>query len=132
MNIPANESSYIAQQMEQKQRQIYTFDSPLPVYSIDWSYRKDKPYRLAFSSFEVKSQNSITVVQLDDESNSLKETASVPQQYPATKVMWMPYNGTDKADLFASTGDILSIYEIKDDKAKVKCQLNSVCSNSYS
>ena len=116
-----------ASSTESKQKQIYTFESKLPVFSIDWSHRKDQPFRLAFSSFEVRVPNKITVVQLDDTNSALKQTAAVDTTYPQTKVMWMPYSGTDKPDLFASTGDLLRIWEMKDGVAVNRCSLKSVC-----
>lgn len=112
---------------ENKQSQIYTFESNLPVFSISWSQRKDFPFRLAFSSFEEKAANKVTVVQLDENATKLKEISSIPHNYPPTKVMWMPYSGTDKLDLFASTSDVLKIMEMKDGTAVTRCCLNSVC-----
>lgn len=114
------------QRQKHKQQKIYTYESNLPVFSIDWSQRKDQQFRLAFSSFKEKTPNKITVVQLDENANELKQIASVEHNFPPTKVMWMPYSETDKADLFASTGDALRIWEMKDGTAVNRCTLNSV------
>lgn len=48
---------------ESKQKEIYTYDAPWPVYSINWSVRSDPrhKYRLAFGSFLEDFENQIKV-----------------------------------------------------------------------
>lgn len=130
----SNQQAPLPQQNDNSERNkndpskgIYTIESPLPIFSVDWSHREDKPFRLAFTSFVEKADNKISIVQLDKEAGKFKLIASADHFYPPTKIMWMPYKGTDKADLFATTGDVLRIWEMKDSGPVNRCVLNSVC-----
>lgn len=108
-------------------KEIYRYDAKFPVYSVDWSWRKDFPYRLAFTSLIESLSNRITLIQLDESSRTLRPIATVEHPFPPTKVMWMPYVETDKPDLFATTGDFLRIWELKGGSVVNRCVLNSVC-----
>jgi hypothetical protein len=110
-----------------RESQLYQYMAPQPIYCVDWSWRRDFPFRLAFTSFVEKTQNQITVVQLDEASASLKPVATADHPFPPTKVMWMPYKESDKPDLFASTGDVLRIWEMRGNSIVSRCALNSVC-----
>lgn len=48
---------------ESKQKEIYTYDAPWPVYAINWSVRSDPrhKYRLAIGSFLEDYDNEIKV-----------------------------------------------------------------------
>ncbi|KAH7827806.1 putative WD40 repeat protein [Monocercomonoides exilis] len=110
---------------EHGHKQIYTYEAKLPIFSLDWSTRKEYPYRLVFSTFSEKAVNSLSVIQLDEASRSLKHVASIEHGFPPTKVMWMPYANSDKPDFFACTGDYLRIYEMKSNGIELRSCLNS-------
>ncbi|KAH7816275.1 putative WD40 repeat protein [Monocercomonoides exilis] len=110
---------------DSSKKEIYTFTASHPVYSVDWSWRKEFPYRLAFTSFTENLSNRITLIQLDESARQLKQITTVEHQFPPTKVMWMPYTQSDKPDLFATTGDFLRIWELKGSSVVNKCVLNS-------
>lgn len=112
---------------ESSRKEIYRYNAGFPVYSVDWSWRKDFPYRLAFTSFIESLNNRITLIQLDESNRTLKPITTVEHPFPPTKVMWMPYCNTDKPDLFATTGDFLRIWELKGSSVINRCVLNSVC-----
>ena len=117
---------------ESSRKEIYRYKANFPIYSVDWSWRKEFPYRLAFTSFIEGLNNRITLIQLDEESRTLKPFATVEHPFPPTKVMWMPYQNSDKPDLFATTGDFLRIWEWKKGSVISKSVLNSVCSSFLS
>ena len=112
---------------ESSRKEIYRYKPGFPIYSVDWSWRKEFPYRLAFTSFMEGLSNRITLIHLDEESRTLKPFATVEHPFPPTKVMWMPYQNSDKPDLFATTGDFLRIWELKNGSVVSKSVLNSVC-----
>ena len=112
---------------ESSRKEIYRYRADFPIYSVDWSWRKEFPYRLAFTSLIEGLNNRITLIQLDEPSRTLKAFATVEHPFPPTKVMWMPYHNSDKPDLFATTGDFLRIWELKGGSVISKSVLNSVC-----
>lgn len=111
---------------DSSKKEIYTYNCSFPVYSVDWSWRKENPYRLAFTSFTENLTNKITLIKLDESSRTLKNLATVEHQFPPTKIMWMPYGQSDRPDLFATTGDYLRIWELKGSSVVNRCILNSV------
>ena len=112
---------------ESSRKEIYRYRADFPIYSVDWSWRKEFPYRLAFTSLIEGLNNRITLIQLDEPSRTLKAFATVEHPFPPTKVMWMPYHNSDKPDLFATTGDFLRIWELKGGSVISRSVLNSVC-----
>ncbi|KAK2952799.1 putative WD40 repeat protein [Blattamonas nauphoetae] len=106
-------------------KELYTFDAMVPVYSVDWSWRTSAPFRLAYTTFTENTANTVNVIRLDEEKRELVSVASAPHHLPPTKLMWMPYKDEDKPDLFATTGDYLRIWEVRDDNIQCKSRLNS-------
>lgn len=43
----------------QKRKEIYKYEAPWTVYSMNWSVRKDKRFRLALGSFIEEYQNKV-------------------------------------------------------------------------
>ena len=76
----ASSSAQHEQQSSQtgtSRKEIYQYYAGFPVYSVDWSWRKDFPYRLAFTSFMESLNNRITLIQLDEASRTLKPITTV-------------------------------------------------------
>jgi len=64
--------------MEQtKRKEIYSHTMPWPVYSMAWSVRKDKPFRLAVGSFLESYTNKVNVIQLNDAKVKKTKTKSI-------------------------------------------------------
>ena len=45
-------------------KEIYTYTAPWPVYGMNWSTRKDMPFRLAVGSFFEEYKNVVHIVQV--------------------------------------------------------------------
>jgi len=108
-----------------KKKEIYTYTAPWLIYGMNWSNRKDKPFRLALGSFIEEYNNKVEIVQLNEETQAFETVGeAVNHPYPTTKIMWAP-EGTDK-DLLATTGDYLRIWDVDEDGTiKQKCLLNN-------
>jgi WD repeat-containing protein 68 len=104
---------------------IYTSNSSL--YSLDWDWKQPNEGRIAFTSYVEGLNNKVSVIKLDESSNSLNFVTSADHEYPPTKVMWSPCTSSDKPDLLATTGDALRIWNITGTEIKEKSKLNSVC-----
>jgi WD repeat-containing protein 68 len=108
-------------------KEIYTYEAPWTLYAMHWSYRADKPYRLALGSFREEYTNKVLIVQLNQKTGEFEKKAEFDHPYPPTKIMWIPDKSTQRADLIATTGDYLRIWEVSgDDKVNLKALLNNV------
>lgn len=115
-------------QIGDKRAEIYTYEAPWLVYGMNWSVRKDKPFRLALGSFLEEYSNRVEIVTLDDETGTFRadHRFSFSHPYPTTKIMFLP----DKEchwdeDLLATTGDYLRLWKITDDGVQLKSLLNN-------
>jgi len=73
----------------QKRAEIYTYNAKDMVFSLAWSVRKDKKFRLAAGSFVEEYQNKVEILYLDETKGEfgLSEPAlSFSHPFPATKV----------------------------------------------
>jgi WD repeat-containing protein 68 len=118
-------------------QKIYTYQAPWETYGLSWSSRKDKPFRLAVSSFLQEYGNKVEILRLnEEEKKGLEKTGSFDHPYPATKIMWVPDFSTSRPDLLATTGDYLRLWDVNDTNGtttvKMKSVLNNVCSNKKS
>lgn len=49
----------------QKRKEIYKYEAPWTVYSMNWSVRPDKRFRLALGSFVEEYNNKVRKLKLD-------------------------------------------------------------------
>lgn len=120
-----------------KKKEIYTHEAPWRIYGMNWSNRKDKPYRLALGSFIEEYNNKVEIVQLNDETQAFERIGGANESaadeaaarasgsakpgkpgifnhpYPTTKIMWAPETQTQ--DLLATTGDYLRLWGVAED-----------------
>eukprot|EP00899_Mesostigma_viride_P008992 jgi/Mesvir1/18094/Mv09395-RA.1 len=112
--------------MSEKRAEIYTHEAPWLIYGMNWSVRADKRFRLAIGSFIDDYNNRVDIVQLDDDGQFRADpNLSFPHPYPTTKIIFIPDKECTKPDLLATTGDYLRIWEVEDEKVKLKSLLNN-------
>uniref|UniRef100_A0A1I8FAI2 WD_REPEATS_REGION domain-containing protein n=1 Tax=Macrostomum lignano TaxID=282301 RepID=A0A1I8FAI2_9PLAT len=87
-----------------QEEEIYKYEAPWPVYSMNWSVRPDKGFRLALGAPLLRR-----IVALDDERGELTCRSTFDHPYPTTRIMWMPDSkgSAGSADLLATSGDYL-------------------------
>ena len=73
-----------------KRKEIYKYEAPWTVYSMNWSLRPDKRFRLALGSFVEEYNNRVQIVALDEETSEFKAKSTFDHPYPTTKIMWIP------------------------------------------
>ena len=49
-----------------KMKEIYTYEAPWDTYALDWSLRRNCPFRLAASSFNQEYSNKVEIIQLNE------------------------------------------------------------------
>uniref|UniRef100_A0A1I8FSU3 DDB1- and CUL4-associated factor 7 n=1 Tax=Macrostomum lignano TaxID=282301 RepID=A0A1I8FSU3_9PLAT len=111
-----------------KKKEIYKYEAPWPVYSMNWSVRPDKGFRLALGSFVEEYNNKLQIVALDDERGELTCRSTFDHPYPTTRIMWMPDSkgSAGSADLLATSGDYLRVWRVvSDTETKLECLLNN-------
>eukprot|EP00808_Paulinella_micropora_P017474 g11625.t1 len=113
-------------QLEATQQEIFSYEAPWLVYGLNWSVRKDKPFRLAVGSFIEDYNNKVNLIELNNEKGRLEVTGSFDHPYPTTKIMFNPDLSSDAEDIVATTGDYLRLWKIKPDgKVKMAALLNN-------
>lgn len=116
--------------MERKKKEVYTYEAPWEVYSLDWSERSDinKGFRLAVGSFVEAYTNCVDILMHDEATDSLVQTARFDHPYPTTKVMWMPDKNNAHSDMIATTGDYLRLWSVHDGGTSVT--MKSILNNN--
>jgi len=110
----------------QKRKEIYTYQAPWLIYGMNWSVRADQRFRLAIGSFEEEYNNSVRIVQLDEETHQFVDNGGFEHPYPTTKIMWMPDQTGNRRDLLATTGDYLRLWNVMDNKSvRLEALLNN-------
>lgn len=101
------------------------YQAKSPLYSLAWSYRQDRPPRLAVGTFVEEYNNTVHIVQHNPD--TLEFIALCAHPYPTTKVAWIPDPNASHPDLLGTTGDFLRLWHIDDDHGvpKEKCLLNN-------
>lgn len=100
------------------------YQAKTPLFSLAWSYRHDRPRRLAVGTFVEQYNNSVQIVQHNPE--SLDFVTAFDHPYPTTKVSWIPDVSAAHPDLLATTGDFLRLWQLDNDGTpKLKCLLDS-------
>ena len=109
-----------------KRKEIYTYTAPWLIYGMNWSVRADQRFRLAIGSFEEEYNNSVRIVQLDEETHQFVDNGGFEHPYPTTKIMWMPDQTGNRRDLLATTGDYLRLWNVEGKSVRLEALLNNV------
>lgn len=109
-----------------KRKEIYKYVAPWTVYSMNWSIRPDKRFRLALGSFIEEYNNKVQIVVLDEETSEFYAKSTFDHPYPTTKIMWIPDAKGIYPDLLATSGDYLRIWKATETNAVLQCLLNNV------
>lgn len=108
-----------------KRKEIYKYTAPWPLYSMNWSVRPDKRFRLAVGSFIEEYNNKAHIVQLDEDTGEFSIRSFFDHPYPTTKIMFIPDNKGVYPDLLATSGDYLRIWKIRETDCQLQCVLNN-------
>ena len=73
-----------------KRKEIYKYEAPWTVFSMNWSVRPDKRFRLALGSFVEEYNNKVQIVSLDEDTSEFTAKSTFDHPYPTTKIMWIP------------------------------------------
>jgi len=113
--------------------EIYTYDAPWVIYGMNWSVRRDKPFRLAVGSFIEEYSNTVEVIQLDTDTGKFRTDPKLrfPHPYPTTKIMFVPDKEGVHEDLLATTGDYLRLWRIGDEGIELKAVLNNSSESEF-
>ena len=79
-----------ATQQQAKRKEIYKYEAPWTVFSMNWSVRPDRRFRLALGSFVEEYNNKVQVVSLDEDTSEFTAKSTFDHPYPTTKIMWIP------------------------------------------
>ncbi|KAG5346452.1 DCAF7 factor, partial [Acromyrmex charruanus] len=94
-----------------KRKEIYKYEAPWPLYSMNWSVRPDKRFRLALGSFVEEYNNKVQIVSLDEETSEFSaKTTALLNQLP---------------DLLATSGDYLRVWRAAEPETRLECVLNN-------
>lgn len=116
----------------------YDYEAPFDIYAMNWSIRKDKPYRLAISTLFERYQNRVQIVQLHGPSGEIRPdpNLSFDHPYPPTKLAFMPDKECQHPDLLASTSDFLRLWRLPDDdsgrRVELKCAFDTNRGSQFS
>ncbi|KAI8061096.1 WD40-repeat-containing domain protein [Gongronella butleri] len=106
-----------------QRKDVYQYDSPWPIYALDWCKTRDSAFRLAVGSFIEDNNNKLQIISRTDLVHGQQQpqhpdfvaVAETDSYYPLTKVLWEPSQmGARSTDLLATTGDILRLWELVD------------------
>ncbi|MEW5305767.1 MAG: hypothetical protein WDW38_000241 [Sanguina aurantia] len=120
--------------MQQGGGSLYTYTSASPVYAMNWSVRPDKRFRLGVCSFREEANNSVEIIQLDEERGEFVSdpNLSFHHDYPATKLVFVPDKEGCRPDLLATTGEFLRIWRIGEDGVTLEQLLNNNKASEFS
>ena len=114
-----------------KRKEIYKYEAPWTVFSMNWSVRPDKRFRyvfepilskvfrckmdiffssLALGSFVEEYNNKVQIVSLDENAAEFVAKSTFDHPYPTTKIMWIPDTKGTFPDLLATSGDYLRVW----------------------
>ncbi|XP_017482468.1 PREDICTED: DDB1- and CUL4-associated factor 7-like [Rhagoletis zephyria] len=124
MAVPGNNSGAAAGG-SQKRKEIYKYEAPWEVYSMNWSVRRDKKFRLALGSFIEEYTNKVQIVTLNEETSEFSAETTFDHPYPTTKIMWIPDSRCALPDLLATSGDYLRLWRVSDNGVSMESLLNN-------
>ena len=105
---------------------VFNYVSQNPLYSCSWSNRKDKPLRIATTSFISQISNTLEIIQLNEQSNQMLKICEAPIEYPPTKVMFSPDTSSSSKDLLVTGGLQPQLFEIQGNRLINVATLGSV------
>uniref|UniRef100_A0A182JKY7 DDB1- and CUL4-associated factor 7 n=3 Tax=Anopheles TaxID=7164 RepID=A0A182JKY7_ANOAO len=108
-----------------KRKEIYKYLAPWPLYSMNWSVRPDKRFRLALGSFVEEYNNKVQIISLDEETSEFSAKSTFDHPYPTTKIMWIPDSKGVYPDLLATSGDYLRLWRAGEPDTRLECVLNN-------
>lgn len=108
-----------------KRKEIYKYEAPWTVYSMNWSVRPDKRFRLALGSFVEEYNNKVQIVALDEDASEFAAKSTFDHPYPTTKIMWIPDSKGIFPDLLATSGDYLRVWRAGEPETRLECLLNN-------
>ena len=73
-----------------EKKQIYTYESDWTLYSINFSNKNEKEFRLSLGSFIEDTQNKIEIIKLNEDKGDFERCCVFDHEYPPTKIMWIP------------------------------------------
>lgn len=102
----------------------YSYDTPWPSYALAWSGRPEPKCRLAVGSCVELEANRIQVLELNEETKRIELVAEAEHQFPPTKLMWRPDDGSEsKPDLLASSSTALNLWRVEEGQLKLVAKL---------
>ncbi|XP_037556732.1 DDB1- and CUL4-associated factor 7 [Dermacentor silvarum] len=107
-----------------KRKEIYKYEAPWTVYSMNWSVRPDRRFRLALGSFIEEYNNKVQLVSLDEDTSEFLAKSTFDHPYPTTKIMWIPDTKGVFPDLLATSGDYLRVWRAGEE-TRLECLLNN-------
>ncbi|VDP20134.1 unnamed protein product [Schistosoma margrebowiei] len=132
MPIGSHQSSTSAKSNTTKRKEIYRYNAPWCIFSMNWSVRPDKRFRLAVGSFIEEYNNKVQIIYLDDEQGEFVVQSTFAHHYPTSKIMWIPDTKCIFPDLLATSGDYLRVWRINEDsEVKNECLLNNNKNSDY-
>ena len=108
-----------------KRKEIYKYEAPWTVFSMNWSVRPDKRFRLALGSFVEEYNNKVQIVSLDENASEFAAKSTFDHPYPTTKIMWIPDTKGTYPDLLATSGDYLRVWRAGEPETRQECSLNN-------
>ncbi|EPS57104.1 hypothetical protein M569_17720 [Genlisea aurea] len=110
---------------------VVSYDFPYTIYAMAFSAAERG--RIAVGSFLEEHNNRVEFLSFSDESSSLNPNPSLffDHPYPPTKLQFHP-SPSPPANLIASSGDFLRLWQIKDASIDSVSTLNNSKSSEYS
>ncbi|KAG9455455.1 hypothetical protein H6P81_008359 [Aristolochia fimbriata] len=107
------ESSTLDSHPKPSASNVFTHESPFPIYALASSSSSSASPRLAIGSFLEEYTNKVDIVAFDEETHNFHSNPSLSfdHPYPPTKLMFHP-TSSKSPDLLASSGDFLRLWEI--------------------
>lgn len=121
-------SNFTMQTPADRKTGVHSYTAQWPIYALAWSVRRDKYPRLAIGSSLEDYINKVEVVHFNyDTFNFTTDPHLVfDHPYPPTNIMFFPSeDAATNADIIATSGDHLRLWEIQDDKIELKSLLSS-------
>ncbi|CAL8090966.1 unnamed protein product [Calicophoron daubneyi] len=115
-----------------KRKEIYKYDAPWCIFSMNWSVRPDRRFRLAVGSFIEEYNNKVQVICLDEEQGEFVVQSTFAHHYPTSKIAWIPDTKCMYPDLLATSGDYLRVWRVhENNEVKNECLLNNNKNSDY-
>ncbi|CAI9775101.1 unnamed protein product [Fraxinus pennsylvanica] len=111
------------------------YDSPYSIYAMAVSNAASSPHlrHIAVGSFIEEFNNRVDILSFDHDASSLKpcNSLSFDHPYPPTKLMFHPTPATSAANLLASSGDYLRLWELRDTSVEPISVFNNIKTSEF-